>query len=137
MLGPDYTRVARRMSWIPQVQWIDALAPFQEFMTTDCYGKPVLVESNRKRRQLEAESRRECASQDGTAQLLNWRDWSNDKSNADQSSIATRLDRSMDDQDSILVADPRFVKRALTEAQAEECVGSDVPFSGGDILGDG
>ncbi len=126
-----------RMAWIPQVQWMDALEPFQEFYTTDTYGKRVLVESTRKLRQIEDESRRECASNDGTAQLLNWRDKSQDQSNADVCSIAARPDRSLDDQDSTLEVDPRFGSGAMTEASAEQAAGDDVAWSAGDVLGDG
>lgn len=133
--GPITIRV--HMAWIPQVQWMDALEPMQEFMATDTYGKPVLVDSVRKLRQIEDESRRECASNPGNAQLLNWRDYSNDTSNSDACTIAKHMDRSMDDQGERLEADPAMVRQAITEREAESVAGPDVPFSGGDVLGEG
>lgn len=140
----DLTTTPVRMDWIPQVGRMDAYEPFQEFEATDCYGKPVLVESMTQLRKIEEESEREYRHGprdevgNPVAQLQIWRDYSQDKSNSDQHTFASQMDRPMDMQgEPRLEADgSKFGKHAVTEKEAEQVAGKDVAYSAGDTLGD-
>ena len=121
----------RRMDWIPPRVHVDVLKPMQEFMTTDTQGAPVLVESIAQIRKIEHESEKRHA--EGTGQLLRWRVLSQDQSNADVSSIAKHLDRSMDDQEDRIEADgARFTKQIASKDSGPR--DGNVPFSAGDHL---
>lgn len=131
----------QRMEWIPAIGRMDAYEPFQEFQTTDCYGRPVLVESMTQLRKIEEESQREYRDgpQDDLghpkAQLLNWRDYSNDRSNRDVNTIAKHMDRPMDMQEDRIEADPSMGRRPIQESHADALAGTDVATSAGDQLG--
>jgi hypothetical protein len=130
------------MSWIPQVGAMDTKDVMQEFTARDCYGKEVTVDSLRQLRQLETESEREYHSRDPNdphgPQLLVWRDYAQDRSNADKHSFAKHLDRSMDDQETPRIeADPRFARSVVSADDAAKVQDSDVIASAADALGDG
>ncbi len=134
-----------QMDWIPQIGRMDAYKPFQEFETTDCYGKPRLVESMTQIREIEEESEREYRdgprddSGNPLAQKQVWRDYSQDKSNQDVHSFATHLDRDMTMQEGPRIEASLESGRAISESEAEQRAGKekDLAFSGGDVLGDG
>ena len=75
-----------RASWVPQVSFIDAKEPFQEFETRDGRNNLVVVDSLRKMRQLERESEQQY--RDGEGQPLVFRRWSQDRSNQDVHAIS-------------------------------------------------
>ena len=137
---PENYRV--RMDWIPKVGRMDAYGPFQEFQASDCYGKPVLVESMADIRKIERESEREYdhgeRAADGSplAQKQVWRDYSQDASNKDVHTFAKHPDRAMTDQTDRIEADPRFAGKRLTEGEAEKMAGKNTAFSAGDQLGE-
>ena len=137
---PQHTDPPTVMEWIPKVGRMDAYEPFQEFVTQDCYGRQVTVESMRKLRQLEEESQREYANGprdavgNPVAQMQIWRDYSQDKSNRDVHTFAKQLDRPMDMQQDRLEAKGK--KHNTDEGGMEQVHKGDVPFSAGDVLGE-
>jgi hypothetical protein len=94
--APDCPVCLSPMDWIPQIGRIDALEPFQEFQI-DVDGQSVKVESLRQLRRIERDQ--EHKARNGEGSPLIWRDYSQDRSNRDVHTLATRLDRPMDDQD--------------------------------------
>lgn len=78
------------MAWIPQVGSMDAYEPFQEFETYDGQNRKVLIDSFSKLRKLEAESERQYKN--GEGQPLNFRRWSQDRSNRDVSALHASWD---------------------------------------------
>lgn len=69
------------MAWIPQIGRMDAAggASFKAFDAYDGANRPVHVDSVHKLRQVERES--EQLARNGEGQQINWRMWSNDRSN--------------------------------------------------------
>ena len=85
-----------RMDWIPQVGAMDAKEPsFQSTVTIN--GKATTVGSLHQMRQIERET--EQQARNGEGQRLVWRDYSQNSSNKDVHTLAKRMDRSMDTQD--------------------------------------
>ena len=80
--APVCARCRTRMCWTPASPAMDAYEPFEEFVTTNGQGHPVLIESARKRRQIEQESRHMAAN--GEGQMMVWRDAEQDSTNRDQ-----------------------------------------------------
>jgi hypothetical protein len=78
----------RQTSWIPQVGRMDgANGPgFQAFEAHDGQNRPVLVDSLKKMRDIERQS--EIDARNGEGQQINWRRWSNDRSNVHSHSLA-------------------------------------------------
>ncbi len=124
------------MDYHPPNVHMDAFEPIPggEFETTDTFGNRVTVESFHQIREIERQS--EIAYRNGEGQLLRWRDLSMDKGNRDQSSIAKHIDRPMDMQDGPRIeADPSMVSSHPVEGDVDSA--EDVPFSAGDVIGDG
>jgi hypothetical protein len=89
----------RPMDWLPQVGSMDAKEP--SFQTVvDVGGVPTVVGSLHQMRRIERET--EQRSRNGEGQPLVWRDYSQNRSNFDQHTLAKRMDRSMDTQDGFL-----------------------------------
>ena len=84
------------MSWIPQVGGMDAREPsFQSTVTVN--GRETTVGSLHQMRQIERQT--EQQARNGEGQRLVWRDYSQNSSNKDVHTLARRMDRSMDTQD--------------------------------------
>ena len=84
------------MDWIPQVGGMDAREP--SFQTTvSINGRETTVGSLHQMRQIERAT--EQQARNGEGQRLVWRDYSQNSSNKDVHTLAKRMDRSMDTQD--------------------------------------
>lgn len=84
------------MDWVPQVGRMDALEPFHKF-SLDANGRTYEIGSLHDIRKAEQESA--SRARNGEGQPLVWRDYAQDRSNADRHTLAKRMDRSMDTQD--------------------------------------
>ena len=84
------------MNWVPQVGGMDAREPsFQS--TVSINGRETTVGSLHQMRQIERQT--EQQARNGEGQRLVWRDYSQNSSNKDVHTLARRMDRSMDTQD--------------------------------------
>ena len=86
----------REMDWLPQVGGMDAREPsFQS--TVSINGRETTIGSLHQMRQIERQT--EQQARNGEGQRLVWRDYSQNASNKDVHTLAKRMDRSMDTQD--------------------------------------
>jgi hypothetical protein len=76
----------RPAAWIPQVGRMDAYEPLQEFETYDGQNRKVTIDSLKKLRDVERQS--EIDARNGEGQQINWRRYSNDRSNLHSHSLA-------------------------------------------------
>lgn len=119
-----------RTVWIPAVGRMDAAggASFKAFDAYDGANRPVHIDSVHKLRQVERES--EQLARNGEGQQVNWRMWSNDKSN--------RLDNTLGKYHGGEQPDPAFAKKfgkAMGKAAADQEFGPGVNESNTSALG--
>lgn len=117
-------------SWLPAVGRMDAAggATFTAFDAFDGRNQPVHVDSLHKMRQIERES--EQLARNGEGQQINWRMWSNDRSN--------RLDNTLGKYVAGERPDPAYVKKfgkSIAEAAATADFGPGVNESNTSALG--
>lgn len=116
--------------WIPAVGRMDAASgpSFKAFDAYDGANRPVHVDSVHKLRQIERES--EQLARNGEGQQINWRMWSNDKSN--------RLDNTLGKYVAGERPDPAYAKKfgkAFGDAVADQAFGPGVDESNTSALG--
>ena len=105
----------RQTSWIPQVGRMDAgNGPgFQAFEAHDGQNRPVVVDSLKKMRDIERQS--EVDARNGEGQQINWRRWSNDRSNVHDHSLAPGWTGGAQ-------PDPTWVKKNAAQLKRDESV---------------
>lgn len=118
------------MAWIPAIGRMDASSgpAFTAFDAYDGRNQPVHVDSVHKLRQVERES--EQLARNGEGQQINWRMWSNDRSN--------RLDNTLGKYVAGERPDPTFAKKfgkQIGEAVADQSFGPGVNESNTSALG--
>lgn len=118
------------MSWIPQIGRMDASSgpAFTAFDAYDGQNNPVRIDSVHKLRQVERQS--EQLARNGEGQQINWRMWSNDRSN--------RLDNTLGKYHGGEQPDPAFAKKfgkTIGDAVADTSFGPGVNESNTSALG--